>query len=112
MLYNTGARISEALGLTIGDVLLDGTPRVVLRGKGRKERTVPLWARTARVIAAWIRMHGGGPTDRHFPNARHGPLTRSGAAQRLALAVERAAQAYPSLRIRSLPLSNQKLVKA
>lgn len=97
-LYNTGARISEALGLTIGDVLLDGTPRVVLRGKGRKERTVPLWARTARVLAAWIRTHGGGPADRLFPNGRHGPLTRSGAAQRLAIAVDRAAQACPSLR--------------
>lgn len=101
-LYNTGARISEALGLTIGDVLLDGTPRVVLRGKGRKERTVPLWARTARVLAAWIRTRGGGPTARLFPNGRHGPLTRSGAAQRLALAVERAADTYPSLRGRHI----------
>lgn len=97
-LYNTGARISEALGLTIGDVLLDGTPRVVLRGKGRKERTIPLWARTARVLAAWIRTHGGGATDRLFPNGRRGPLTRSGAAQRLALAVDRAARVCPSLR--------------
>jgi site-specific recombinase XerD len=82
-LYNTGARISEALGHTIGDVLLDGTPRVVLRGKGRKERMVPLWTRTARLLAAWIRTLGGGPTERLFPNGRHGPLTRSGAAQRL-----------------------------
>ncbi len=102
MLYNTGARISEALGLTIGDVLFDGTPRVVLRGKGRKERTVPLWARTARVLAAWIRTRGGSPTDRLFPNGRHGPLTRSGAAQRLALAVERAAQTCPTLRSRRI----------
>lgn len=97
-LYNTGARISEALGLTIGDLLLDGTPCVVLRGKGRKERTVPLWTRTARVLRAWIRAYGGQPTDRLFPNGRRGTLTRSGAAQRLALAVDRAAQLRPSLR--------------
>jgi site-specific recombinase XerD len=101
-LYNTGARISEALGLTIGDVLLDGTPRVVLRGKGRKERTVPLWARTARVLAAWIRTHGGGPTDRLFPNGRRGALTRSGASQRLAIAVARAADTCASLRGRRI----------
>lgn len=101
-LYNTGARISEALGLTISDVLLDGTPRVVLRGKGRKERTVPLWTRTARVLAAWVRTLGGGPADRLFPNGRHGPLSRSGAAQRLALAVARAAATCPSLRDRRI----------
>lgn len=101
-LYNTGARISEMLGLAIGDVHLDGTPRVVLHGKGRKERTVPLWTRTARVLAAWLRIRAGHTTDRLFPNGRHGPLTRAGAAHRLALAVDRAAQGCPSLRGRRI----------
>jgi site-specific recombinase XerD len=97
-LYNTGARISEALALTAADVRVDGTPCVLLHGKGRKERTVPLWARTARLLAAWIRTRGGSLTDRVFVNGRNAPLSRSGAAHRLALAVDRAATACPSLR--------------
>ena len=48
MLYGTGARISEAVGLAVDDLdLIDGT--VLLRGKGSKERLVPvgLFARAA-----------------------------------------------------------------
>jgi len=40
LLYGTGLRISEALGLTQGQVL--GQDRLVVRGKGKKERVVPL----------------------------------------------------------------------
>ena len=47
-LYNTGARVSEALGITVGDVVLDGSPSVHLRGKGRKDRTVPIWPEIGR----------------------------------------------------------------
>lgn len=41
VLYNTGARVSEALAVRIGDVVLDGSPCVHIHGKGRKLRTVP-----------------------------------------------------------------------
>lgn len=97
-LYNTGARISEALGLQIEDVPVEGTPCVRLRGKGRKERTVPLWPRTRRLLTTWIRTRGGSATDPLFPNRRHERLSRSGAAHRLALAVDLALSACPSLR--------------
>jgi site-specific recombinase XerD len=44
VLYNTGARVSEVIGLRIRDVVVDGaTAAVHLQGKGRKERSVPLW---------------------------------------------------------------------
>ncbi len=46
-LYNTGARVSEALGLRAGDLRLDRPRQVRLRGKGRKERVCPLWPETA-----------------------------------------------------------------
>jgi site-specific recombinase XerD len=101
-LYNTGARISEALALTVADVQVDGAPHVLLHGKGRKERTVPLWARTARLLAAWMRTRAGTATDRVFVNARNAPLSRSGAAHRLALAAGCAANACPSLRGRRI----------
>ena len=61
-LYNTGARISEALGINVADVVLEGSPSIRLHGKGRKDRTVPIWPATA---------------------ATGGPLTRSAITDRL-----------------------------
>jgi site-specific recombinase XerD len=44
LLYNTGARVSEIVGVKVGDVVLDdGAACVHLHGKGRKQRSVPLW---------------------------------------------------------------------
>ncbi|WP_319000538.1 tyrosine-type recombinase/integrase [Burkholderia metallica] len=47
MLYNTGARVSELIGIHVDDLELDITPSVRLHGKERKQRTVPLWKETA-----------------------------------------------------------------
>ncbi len=43
LLYNTGARVSEIVGVRVVDVVLDGAACVHLHGKGRKDRSVPLW---------------------------------------------------------------------
>jgi site-specific recombinase XerC len=43
LLYNTGARVSEVVGLNMEDLRLDGSPQVKLMGKGRRERSCPLW---------------------------------------------------------------------
>lgn len=52
MLYNTGARVSEIIGVRAADVILDEAACVHLRGKGRKQRTTPLWKSTVREIRA------------------------------------------------------------
>lgn|SRR5215831_16220063 len=104
ILYNTGARISEALGLSVGDIPTTGPACITVHGKGRKERTIPLWPRTRDVLTAWIRRHGGMSSDPLFRNRRGERLTRSGAADRLALAVARAAVTSPSLRNRDVSL--------
>lgn len=94
LLYNTGARISEALAVTPADI----RGRVIrLRGKGRKERAVPLWSRTAGEIGRWCRTRGIGQNDPVFANARGEPLGRQGARFRLHLAVTAARQSCPSL---------------
>jgi integrase/recombinase XerD len=54
-LYNTGARVSEVLGLTARDLILEGTPAVHILGKGRKRRSVPLWRSTASLLRSWKR---------------------------------------------------------
>lgn len=45
-LYDSGARISEALGVRLCDMKLDNSPQVLLFGKGSKVRTVPLMEKT------------------------------------------------------------------
>ena len=87
-LYNTGARVSEITGLRRSDVQFGTSPTVQLHGKGRKERIVPLWARTARVLQAWSHELGDTPDGIVFPNARHRRITRHGVIYLLQQAVQ------------------------
>jgi site-specific recombinase XerD len=45
-LYNTGARVSEIIRLQVGDVCLENKASILIHGKGRKQRAVPLWKST------------------------------------------------------------------
>ena len=74
MLYNTGARVSEIIDLRIKSLILDTAPAVHLTGKGRKQRTVPLWHSTVTVMRAWKRRMGRPWTARPCsPIAAAGP---------------------------------------
>jgi integrase/recombinase XerD len=98
VLYGTGARISEAVGLDVDDLDLDeGT--VLLRGKGSKERMVPVGSYAQAAVSAYLvrgrpelasvstgRTNGGAL----FLNARGGRLSRQSAWAVLAKAAERA----------------------
>jgi len=88
-LYGTGARISEVVGLSLGDVdLHDGLVR--LMGKGSKERIVPLGRMAATALTRWFEPGGRssleprqwarrGDAEAVFLNQRGGRLTRQGA---------------------------------
>jgi len=103
MLYNTGARVSEIIAVRLADVVLDGVASVHLRGKGRKQRTMPLWRSTVKAIRNWLRFNPDLlPTSALLPNRDGGPMTRTNVAQRLALAVAAATPAMPSLRDRRI----------
>ena len=54
MLYDTGARIQELIGLQVKDVRLDKPETVTLFGKGRKMRTVPMMIETARIVKSYM----------------------------------------------------------
>jgi site-specific recombinase XerD len=103
MLYNTGARVSEIIGVRVADVVLDGPACVHLRGKGRKQRSVPLWKTTIQELRAWLRRN---PTlDQSaalLPNRNGQAMTRANVNQRLNIALARAARAHPSLAKRSI----------
>lgn len=84
-LYGTGARVSEAVGLDVGD--LDLTDRVVLvTGKGSKQRLVPLGSKAAAAIERWLPdrlalVTRSQPGDPVFLNMRGRRLSRQGAFQ-------------------------------
>lgn len=98
MLYNTGARVSEIIGVRVADVVLKGGACVHLHGKGRKQRSTPLWKSTVKEIRAWLRCN---PTladeSALLPNRNGQAMTRSNVAQRLDIAVARAAKVDSSL---------------
>lgn len=98
MLYNTGARVSEIIGVRVIDVVLDSAACVHLHGKGRKQRSVPLWKTTTLEIRAWLRLN---PMLRGeaalLPNRDGHAMSRSNVAQRLELAVVRASVQEPGL---------------
>ena len=96
-LYNTGARVSEALGIKVADVVLEGSPSVQLHGKGRKDRTVPIWPATAAQIRRWMARIDPALGKPLFPTANGGPLTRSAITDRLKRATKTATTKCASL---------------
>jgi site-specific recombinase XerD len=80
-LYNTGARASELCALRIGDVDFH-QKQVLLYGKGRKARMVPLWDSTLAFLRTYLKSERRRPRpsdgDFLFVNQRRTHLTRSG----------------------------------
>jgi integrase len=70
----TGLRISELTGLTIGDVHLGTGAHVSCHGKGRKDRITPLTTATIKVLRAWLAERGGQPAQPLFPSRTGGRL--------------------------------------
>lgn len=103
LMYNTGARVSEVIGVKVADVVLSPAACVHLHGKGRKQRSVPLWRSTVKVLRAWLRLNPDlGPRSALLPNRDGQPMSRSNVTQRLALAVKTAARTMPSLAGRAI----------
>jgi integrase/recombinase XerD len=102
VLYNSGARVSEVTGLRIADVLLDRASALRFHGKGRKERVVPLWPRTADQLRAWLTRIDRSPNAPVFPNRSGNQLSRSGVAHRLQVALMKASARCPSLATRRI----------
>ena len=78
LLYGSGLRVSEVTSLRRDDLDLDGA-RVLVRGKGSKERRVPVSDDAVLAVRAWLadgRVHlaadAGGPL---FLNRKHKPMS-------------------------------------
>jgi len=97
-LYNTGARVSEIIRLRVTDVVWEGSAAVHIQGKGRKQRTVPLWRTTASQLRRWRTQIDSRPDRVLFPSRSGVFLTRSAVTARLQRAVQEAAVRCPSLK--------------
>jgi len=98
ILYNTGARVSESIKITVDDVILDSSAFVHIHGKGRKERTTPLWKSTAREIRGWLQQNPLLVTGSALlPNRSGQGMTRFNVTQRLKIAVDKASKTYKAL---------------
>ncbi len=97
LLYNTGARVSELIGIRVADVTLATTASVRLHGKGRKQRTVPLWKETATEIRQWLKYADLRDEQPLVPNRSGLVMTRTNVAERLNLAVNSAIKKCPQL---------------
>lgn len=73
-LYNTGARVSEVIGLRIADLdrCMGSGASVRIHGKGRKVRTTPLWRSTAKLLSDWLHQVSSDPAATLFPCSCHG----------------------------------------
>ncbi|WP_024796276.1 site-specific tyrosine recombinase XerD [Tomitella biformata] len=93
LLYSTGARISEAIGLDIDDLDLENRA-VILRGKGGRDRVVPIGRPAIEAVDAYLVRGRLGLAKRGGPalllNVRGGRLSRQSAWQVLQDAAQRA----------------------
>ena len=97
-MYNLGARVSEISGLRQSHVTFGAKSYVQLHGKGRKDRSIPLWPRTARVLRDWFRELGQSEQAMAFPSTRGEPLTRFAIHLLLRKAVQRASSRCATLK--------------
>ena len=99
LLYNTGARVSEIIQVRVGEAVLDERAACVhLHGKGRKQRSVPLWRSTITTIRAWLRRNPELDADSPLlPNRDGQPMSRWNVTKRLALAAQRASDSHSDL---------------
>ena len=97
-LYNTGARVSEIIAVRRLDLECERAQALHLHGKGRKERVVPLWKQTAKLLREWLPRIGPEPQQPLFPNRFNQAMPRSGVASRLQRAANTATDQCPSLK--------------
>lgn len=103
MLYNTGARVSEIIAVKVGDVVINHSACVHLHGKGRKQRTTPLWKSTAQVIKNWLHCNTTLNLDSALlPNKYGHAMTRFNVTKRLNIAVKKATEKYRGLSKRNI----------
>jgi site-specific recombinase XerD len=95
--FACGLRVSELVGIRVADLTLQPHASVIVHGKGRRERCLPLWKVTVAALRAWLAVRGTWSTPELFVNARGHAMTRAGFEYILDKHVETAAAGCPSI---------------
>ena len=95
--FAAGLRVSELVCLRLDDLQTHPLTSIHVRGKGRRERVLPLWKETARVLRAWIKVRPDKTATELFLNSQGNAMTRYGFKYILAKHVKTAATDCPSL---------------
>jgi integrase/recombinase XerD len=95
--FAAGLRVSELVGLQLEDLKTHPQASIQIRGKGRRERVLPLWKETTKVLRAWIAVRRHTTASELFLNAQGNPMTRSGFEYILAKHVKTATSGCPSI---------------
>ena len=93
---SAGLRVSELTGLRMENVMLQSMS-IRVHGKGRRERSLPLWKTTATALRAWLAIRGPIAAPELFVNARGKPMSRWGFAYVLQHHTETASKKCSSL---------------
>jgi integrase/recombinase XerD len=93
----TGMRVAEVIGLRNGDVELGAGAHVQVKGKGRKERCVPLTRQSVTVLRVWMRERQGEGSQPVFPTIRGNPLSHDAVADLVAKHTDSARLRCPAL---------------
>ena len=93
--FDAGLRVSELVHLRLDDVSFQPTTHILVRGKGRRERQMPMCKETVATVRAWLAIRGKAPAPELFLNAAGLSLTRSGFEYILAKHVAKAADRLP-----------------
>ena len=95
--YNAGLRVSELVGLQLGDLNPPRLDEIHVIGKGRRERVLPLWKETRSTLRDWLSVRPDVHHPHVFLNAMKTVMTRRGFAKRFALHAQSAALKVPSI---------------
>ena len=100
--FAAGLRVSELVCLPLAGLSFERPPSIRVMGKGRRERSLPLWKETAVDLRAWLTVRGNPRVPELFVNAQGEAMTRAGFEYILDKHVITAAEHSPSLRGRSV----------
>ena len=95
--FAVGLRVSELTSLRPEDLSLQPHASILVHGKGRRERCLPLWKQTVAALRAWLAVRGTVAVPELFVNARREPLTRAGFEYILEKHLDTATTRCPSL---------------
>lgn len=102
VMAQTGLRVSEMIGLKIGDVSLDTGAHLRCTGKGRKERVTPLRKDSIVVMRDWLNERRGSVEEPVFTGPHGGALSRDAIERLVARHAAKAAAESSTLAVKKV----------